>query len=464
MTSTAVAPERTHPTPAEPDKPRAGSSLLLRLAVFAYLASRIWVFLFVTPISPDRILYFKYAVRGIDSGRVAFADFEIEYPPVGYWAMAAPRLVDGERLTPETVTDRSEVARQFGRYSLLFRLQMLILDAVAFGLFLALVRRSRPEFVGLAAWGYVLSTTALHHVLLDRLDVGLLALLLGWLWTRSRVPADGRSGPWNAASYAILGFGIAFKLVGVVALPFVLLSDFRAGAGGTGRRLLDCVLLTLVAVVATALPFAVHAPFAGWKTLGFLEFHGARGIQIESIYASGLFVASWFGLPIETAVAYGSANVESSWSALLTRASPFVLLAALAALGLTALMRGRDYDRRAGELDGVLAILLTLVLSKVLSEQYFLFGLPLLLLATAGSGGRGRFAAVVVACFVIGVGSTVVFPHLWFPVVPNTNVPNAYCLVPDLHWLPCMILVVRNALFMSLVTLALFTRRGGTSS
>lgn len=459
------------------------SGLGVRLAYVVFAITRFWIFFLLIPVASDTTIYFRYSVKSVDLGERAFRDYPIEYPPLAYWAMLTPRLATAERLTPETIGDDARVKRHYGWYRLLFRAQMLAFDVVALLLFTKLVRRVRPEFATVAVWAYVLATALFGHVLYDRMDIGLSVLLLLWLWLRLLVPANGDEGRVaNVASYVVLGLGIAYKLVGVVAVPFVLLSDLNAGRGSLVWRSVWMLVLLAVTIASAAFPFLAHAPAAGTDTLGFLKYHGERGIEIESTYATGLMVAHAFGYPIEVEISYGSANLASTWSAWLTRLSPIVLFVVLAIQGLRALLRGRDYDRRAGDRAGAIAILMVLFLSKVLSAQYFVFGLPLALYVATTFRGSIRFGGIAMLTVLVAGLSTAVFPYLWFPYVHETGTSNYRPLVPGppiprrtftpavsiptlpapilpvpvpvlpgLHPLPCSLLVLRNALFAVLV-------------
>ena len=80
---------------------------------------------------------------------------------------------------------------------------MALCDVAAFALFLAIVRKRRPQSAGWAAVTYVVATTILCHVLYDHLDEGtLLFSMLGmYAWTQTLEPR--RAGPaWSAAAFS----------------------------------------------------------------------------------------------------------------------------------------------------------------------------------------------------------------------------------------------------------------------
>ncbi|MCO6457784.1 MAG: hypothetical protein J5I93_20965, partial [Pirellulaceae bacterium] len=189
-----------------------------------------------------------------------------------------------------------------------------------------------------------------------------------------------------------------------------------------------------------------------------------RGIEIESVYASLLFLGSLLGLPLSAEVSHGSVDVVTPVSGLLAKLSPLVLLLGLAVLGWD-LWRRRPPDRKDVLRAGLLAVPLTLLCSKVLSAQYFLFGLPLLLLLAAEWDQR-RLGRMTALCFVLAALTASVFPYLWFPTFPGTGITNPFCLFPDLHPVPCLVLALRNGLLAAawLVSWRATARIGGETT
>ncbi len=420
------------------------------IGVAAFILSRIYMLLFFnsTAIATDLPIYFTYGVRGVDLGQTAYSEFSVEYPPLAYWAVTAPRQLRRTTVTEDELVAKVGLDGAFRHYVALYRGAMIMADVLAFFLVLKIGNRLHPRGSPWMACGYVAVTTPLAHVLYDRLDMLLLLLLMIWIYGRVRSQEAGPLSVWNVVSYIALGLSIPYKLVGIVVIPLVLFADARQEPANRQRFMTGGILLS-VCLAFAAFPFIVQALSSGAATLSFLTYHAERGIEIESTYGTVLMALSLVGLPIETEVSYGSANLVTPLSAGFAAASPFLLLGMLVLLAFT-LYRCGDRDREAGTQAGMLAVLLLLVCSKVLSTQYFVFALPLLLLLTVQLRPAWSWF-LIPAQVVVAIATTLVFPYLWFPTYIGSGAPNPYCLVPDLSWLPCLLLALRNTLFLAMV-------------
>src|SRR5262245_48032095 len=102
---------------------------LLWSAVLLFVLTRGYLLIGFKPDASDvNGLYVQCGVRGVDFGRVPYQAFDIEYPPVAWWAMAAPRWIDPIKITPQS--PRQDRLRVIGRYHRLFRGEMFLCDAV----------------------------------------------------------------------------------------------------------------------------------------------------------------------------------------------------------------------------------------------------------------------------------------------------------------------------------------------
>ncbi len=204
--------------------------LPLVLAVLFFIATRWWVLAAFQPTLTDIVHYQESARRGIDCGQLPYHDFLMEYPPVAYWVMTVPRLIDrqsysGDRGSPEAI---QALTVHYGRW---FRAEMLVADVICFGLLFWLARRRLPRAAWVPPAAYAALTIAQPHLIFDRLDLGLLALILLALacWLRSL--RSVHANLWGCGAYLALGMGISFKLIPVVMVPFLLLADFRRSDG-----------------------------------------------------------------------------------------------------------------------------------------------------------------------------------------------------------------------------------------
>ena len=393
---------------------------------------RLLILLWYPAVSSDVHLYLAYAVRGVDLGQVPYRDFTVEYPPLAYGAVALPRLVDP---TPYPANELTEAAlgQVFPRYRFLFRLEMAILDALAFWLFVGTVRLRRPGAEGLAAWGYTLCGLVLAPLLYDRLDGALLFLLMLWAYACARsLHAGADSWRWAVMASLALGLGVACKWVPVVAAPF-----FWWGFGrGWRMRLLTGSVLTASAL----LPFALHGLSAGNGVWWFLQFHQQRGLEVESLWASLLLATQFAGVAWSAVQGPGSWDLAGPWADRLAHGSTLLLLASYAGLAVWLWARGRRRGAGASGLAtsgfrlALLVLLLTGGFAKVLSPQYLIWLLPVLLLAGAETLDGPRLRRLVMAAVLLGAVSSWLYPYhfLEFRVSESEAVPNAPTLLVGL--------------------------------
>jgi hypothetical protein len=406
--------------------------LVAAVLLCTWLATRAGAIDSASPDGTDVELYFKYAVRGVDFHEVPYRDFEIEYPPVAYWFMVLPRLVDRVPVAPEDL-DKVHASAGFNRYGDLYEAQTLVCDAVAFVLFLLLAARRWPQRVLAVGMIYLGVTTFLWPLLFMRLDIGLTTLLMAWayLWSKSTDDTP-RAGAYRVLSYAALGLSISFKIVPLIAIPFLILSELRASRPW---RHAAQGLLALAATIVV--PFAIHWPTAGAASLKLFEYHGQRGIQVESLYAVLLAIFRPDGWPLAIEHSFGSFNITTAWTPLLRSCSTILLFAFLAGLGLWSLLQGRRYTRERAL--GVSCLVLTgsVIFAKVLSPQYFVWALPLALLLAAEVLPNQRQTWLLMAAGLLLVArlTTWIYPHNYGELLHSDLVPWAVLAVRNLLYL-----------------------------
>ncbi|MBA4020131.1 MAG: hypothetical protein C0483_23465 [Pirellula sp.] len=398
-------------------------------AVVVYIVSRIGFYAFFSAATSDIWVYLNYVVQGVDYGRTPYLQSQpsslllrdikiIEYPPTGYWVMALPRMLSHWRMPPEP-TDPAladaygqKLLLHYAHYDYGFRGLMLLFDIGAFSLFALILRRRRPEYLAWGLWGYVIGTSALGYVLLERFDICLTFCLMAWAYCWLRADdASPKSWLWSVASYAALGLGISLKLIPVIIVPFPLLADLHS----LWRKPRNLRLLAgPVALCVTGLgPFAYYYALVGDDLWNMFEFHTVRGVQIESSYATVMMLA----LPADQLrcyYGYGSWNLGGAWEADLLVISSWLLPAVLLLFGFRALFAPalrETFDRSAAYRWACVTIPTATLLAKVFSVQYLLWAVPMLLLAgTELLPRRGFYALVagsIVACGLTGL----LFPH-----------------------------------------------------
>ncbi len=207
-------------------------------------------------------LYHSYA-RSWASGAAPYVGFAPEYPPGALCLFLLPYLF----------SDGGE------DYSHAFAYEMGLLDLASCLLVVAWARRLRPQSAGFpirAALGYLVVSTALFPVIYSRFDLAPAALSIAALYL-----LYGRYEGWGSA---LLGAAAAVKLWPLALAPLAAIRAYRR-AGLLGAARVAC--FTGLGVAAVVGPFV---PRAGRLVARFLEYHGARGIEVGSTWASLAFV------------------------------------------------------------------------------------------------------------------------------------------------------------------------------
>jgi hypothetical protein len=349
-----------------------------------FLATRIFILAFYEPPGTDITVYHGYISRAA-RGEVAYRDFAIEYPPLAWSVMTLPGPAD------------------YPVYQRRFRYTMFAAETAGAALFAALLWRRR-DLVAAALMAYLAATTALAPVLYDRLDAGLLFLLMLWAYSWQRGLTGAPS--WTVLSYAVLGLGVAFKLTPIVIVPVLLVTEL------TGRGSLGRVAMRVSALAAGMLaPLLPHLSTAGSGTLAFLQYHAERGIEIESFFANMLWALARVGLPIAVEYRFTSFEVTSRLSEPLAFLSTVLMIAVPLAFAVRAIGMGRLYDGQAGYRYACLLLPAMLAVGKVLSPQYFVWAIPMLLLVGAEvTTSRKTFAILCLLVTAMAILTTGVYP------------------------------------------------------
>jgi 4-amino-4-deoxy-L-arabinose transferase-like glycosyltransferase len=461
---------RHAPSPAvAPHPSNAGTATLSRgfipLAAILFAATRAYIFFGLEPQFSDvQTRYFDCAARVVDLHQVPYqASVEIEYPPLAWWTMYLPRIFDARRIT--NPRDASRVVPIYESYRAAFRGQMLACDLISFTLLIAIVRRRRPSLAGWAALVYVTATAMLAHVLYDRLDAGLLMFILLWAfcWTRS-LEAGNQRMLWVTAAYAALGLGISYKLIPIVCVPFLLLAEVREP-----RRWLRISIAVTTLLLAACGPFFIQYLISDRDIFHVFSYHAGRGIQFESLYSTAMMVGQQFGTLAHVAYLHGSYELTGDLAPLLKGCAIAMQLTLLLGLGFLALRRGKAFDGQLAYRFGLIALAASVILSNVLSPQYFVWALPVALLLSIETFPERsqRFALVGALVMCIAGATTWLFPYHYFSVdsspcglIPmrpsNGGLVLIYgVLLPSgpakISLLPAMVLALRNFIYLAAV-------------
>lgn len=455
----------------------------LAVAGALFVLSRLYLLFVFRPGGSDVHLYATYAMErelAAEDGQTLYQHHSelyretleharlvhIDPPPPGSAIIEYPPLAMGIVLLPTLfIADTNDFERFEREYTSIFRLMLALCDGIVFVLIWRLMSRLFPTE---APWEralrlglYGVASLVLAAVLYDRLDMILsmsLVVALYLLLTRRR-PG------WFLAG---LAFAIDLKLIPLLLAPLLLVStidvrglpagDVRTRAVALGRQLAlrGAGLLLLVGLLLA--PF-----YAAWgrACLDFLRFHGARGIQIESTYASMLLVLGSFGLPTLLVPEFGAADILSPLSHMLARLSAILVLV-IAVGGAIVLLRrvwfvlaggGRgSLAKQAPDtvmLCALAALLAALVTSKVLSPQYVVWVVPFVALAPLAR--RPRHALFVAFIAMCGL-TTAIFPCLYvhhvLGIVPNPITGGIKYTHADT--IGKLVLVARNLLLVAI--------------
>ncbi len=411
----------------------------------AFLLPRLLMAGLFDPPESDLKYYFNRSVQGVDLGQTPYLDFELEYPPGAYWMMSLPRRLAERRYSPVETTSQATMDEAYREYAATFRWTMFLCDLLAAWLLFETVGHWRVDRKLAAAWGYSLATLMIGNLLYDRLDMGIVLLMATAMYARSRARDAAGGFWWDALAYAALGFGGAYKLFTLIALPILWFTDLRRD-----RQPLRMGALAGLATLAAVGPFAWYYVQAGPVVGEMFRYHAARPIEIESVYSAFALMLSLCGLPVSTQFAYGSQNLISPIAPQLSLLATVTLLAMLGGAAGWTLFRKKEFDRALGDRLAWWTMLAVVTFSKVLSPQYFIFVTPLLVVLVVELASRRLLRAGLACVVAINALTTAVFPYCWFSLNPVTGAQNPWGLIPDLNAFPCLMIATRDGLLVVL--------------
>ncbi len=246
---------------------------------------------------------------------------------------------------------------------------------------------------------------------------------------------------------AALGLGTAYKIFPIVILPAMLAGLWRDKSPGRVQR----ALLATAAFLATAVaPFVVAWSTAGDAIFNPFRMHAERGVQIESVYASALMLLRPLGLPVEAAKAARWEEMRGDAASWCANSSTMIVLVMILAPAIWLTITRRTMDRTAGYRWGLWTLAAATLASKVLSPQFMVWLLPMLLLLGVELLPRRQFVALGALLLLAATLTTAVFPYLYLPVVKGLSQPSIAALT-QLDWLPVTLLAARNGLLLMIV-------------
>jgi uncharacterized membrane protein len=322
------------------------SQLVLFIIALAGIFYVLFQTIYKTPYTAT-LLYFEFASH-IMHGDLPYRDFNLEYPPLSLAFFLVPRLF----------TDL------YPAYVVLYKAEIFLFVLIGLTVFYRTARR-----LGLAPWNmmlvYTLGILAIGPIITEQYDLFpailvLLAMYYFWL--------DKYKTSWM-----FLALGFMTKAYPLVIAPIFMIYHLRnRQLHRIGTAALTFVLTCLVVL----LPFLFSDPTS---LLGFIHYHTARGIQIESTYGAVLLAAHKLGLTsINLVFNYGSWNIAGTIADRLAVSSTYFLVAMLLA-GYGLIYKSIAVGKLGIEQIGAHAVLITtitLIGSKILSPQYLVWLIP----------------------------------------------------------------------------------------
>ncbi len=296
-------------------------------------------------------------------------------------------------------------------YPLAFGVEMLLL---ALGVYALLGRlagwRAAAVFALFMAFG-AYATGA------SRFDLLPAALTLGAL-----VLAERRRWTW---AYVLLALATMTKFYPVLLVAPLVVAQMRALPPDQRhwRRLTGLGWFAAICAALTVVSFAIN-PIGTYRQVSMLSH---RPLEVESLPATLVWLASWLHVPMRSFVSFGSDNVSSPLSSLATLLVTAFLLGGLAVV-LVRLWRGQM------KLSGawLTVLLLTLAAGKIFSAQYLIWVFP--------------FAA----CTLELTGMT---PLIWMAMCALTTYSYPFLWRTPSSW--HTIIALRNALIVVLTVMAM---------
>ena len=324
-------------------------------------------------------LYRSWSAQVLVEHKLPYDETHIEYPPGAVPFLVLPGIFG---------TDLEE-------YRLSFALMMLIVDLLGFIACLRIASRWKSSA---APWLWIILVGILGPVAYSRFDL-VPAMLTAWALERASYGHWGWAGGWMTAA------GVA-KVYPFLLLPLMFVASPK-------RKKL--VLASAGVVAAVALPLL---PLLGqvWTDVG--KYHLTRGIHIESLWGSILFIASRQGLATQVEPGAGALHFTGGVADGLRLVCDIGVLAVMGAgIYVTAKLRRGDVRSLSWALLGTLS--LAMVASPVLSPQFILWIVPFAVAATAAEYNR----TVMITLIAVTAATIVIYPFLYQELFSGQPLP-----------------------------------------
>jgi uncharacterized membrane protein len=300
-------------------------------------------------------LFFNDAEK-ILQGALPYRDFSFEYPPLSALFFLLPRLFTSD----------------YRIYSLLYHGEVLIFILIGVWLIFNIACR-----LGKSPWKllsvYTLAVLFIGPIIGEQFDIfpvifTLLALYFFWTGKTKK-------------SWIFLALGTMVKLYPAAIAPVFIFCYLR---NRQYNQIWQGVVSFGITCLVITSPFIFTSPYS---LTNLVNYHAARGLQLESLYSAILLFMSKLGLTSVTLnFSSGSVNVENPAALFLARFSTYLLIAVMIIVYwfvYSQIKPGKSQFSRLGAYS-LLIILTLIVFSKILSPQYIIWLLPVLPLLFVG--------------------------------------------------------------------------------
>ncbi|PVV84404.1 glycosyltransferase 87 family protein [Dehalogenimonas alkenigignens] len=385
-----------------------------------FVLCHVLIFIFVLNSGPysglfnENVNFFYGYASQISAGKLPYADFAVEYPPLALFCIALPALFTHDQTA----------------YVDAFLIEMLIFDVLCIIIITLFSKRSNANIWKTLSI-FTLCLLAIGPLVAVRFDLvaASICLLSIYLFQRGR---------YNFA-WAFLALGVMAKIFPVVIAPIFLIfhlrhSEIKQALAGTG-------IFVLCVSACSFLPLLLSPE--GY--LGSYTYHLNRPIQLESLYSSLLLAGQLAGLTsLQIVFSFGSFNIISPAAEIMgTLSNGFTLLA----LAIVYVHYWRFLSQIKDEPEksslglvsfSIAAILAFMVFNKVLSPQFIIWIYPLI--ALTDKLGKINWLIFI----LIGFMTTFIYPKYYDGLRAGHGVLVGFLLVRNMLLVALLALIIKS--------------------
>ena len=334
------------------------------LAFSFFLITRTIAIFLSFPCLSDVGLYLHFFIRGHVFGMTPYSGFSVEYPPLAFFISYIPGLALAQDIS-------------FERYYLIFALMMFFIDYCCLKTCQFYCKENLK--MNERETAYMTLLYSLFGLLMFKIIYHRLDMAVGFFIIISLVlfQAKKKHLPFNFFANAFLGF--FYKIIPAFNVPIAIIAKAFKNSG-TKKIIVKIILDSAIFAAALVIGIWVIEIFANHHFIENMAFHGKRGIQLESSYASLLLLKNLLLGNNDSPVYY-----HYSWNILGNSIVEFiakifgsvVFLIFYAALFFTFLRKKIAFSNSNFLEATFVTLLLFLSFQRVLSTQFFIWIIPI---------------------------------------------------------------------------------------